>query len=231
MRNVYGRHSLALLLVFSLAVGCAQTRAPKWPTWLGGKKEEEHGPKVVTPRDKMEQLRELSAKSKKMTPELQVQVAGELAQGIAHEKDAVVRAQILRTLGHFPTEKSQSMLTAGLHDPERDVRIAACEGLGNQGGDIATQALAQTLKDDADIDVRLAAARAMGQTASAGAVPALGDALEDPDVALQHRAMASMKKVSGKDFGNDVGAWRVYAKTGHEPEQPSLVTRFLNYFR
>jgi hypothetical protein len=226
----HGKHLLALTLCIWLVGGCAQMHMPKRPTWLGGKKEEP-GPKIVTPRDKIEQLRQLSASAKKMTPELQLRISEELAQGIAHEQDPVLRAQVLRTLGHFPTEKSASMLAAGLHDHERDVRIAACEGLGRHGGQLAATELSQVLSDEADMDVRLAAARGLGATKATAAMPALGDALEDQDPAMQHRAVASLKEISGKDLGTDLGAWREFAKTGQAPEQPSFASRFLGWFR
>ncbi|MES1213123.1 MAG: HEAT repeat domain-containing protein [Singulisphaera sp.] len=203
---------------------------PQRPTWLGGKKEEP-GPKVITPKDKMEQLRELSTNSKKMTPELQLRISEELAQGIAHEQDPVLRAQVLRTLGHFPNEKAGSMLAAGLHDGERDVRIAACEGLGRHGGQLAATELARVLAEDADIDVRLAAARGLGQAKVPASMPALADALEDQDPAMQHRVIASMKQISGKDLGNDLGAWREFAKSGQTPPEPSIATRIRNWFR
>ncbi|HVU86503.1 MAG TPA: HEAT repeat domain-containing protein [Pirellulales bacterium] len=203
---------------------------PKRPTWLGGKKEEP-GPKVITPKDKMEQMRALSDNAKKMTPELQQRVSEELAQGIAHEQDPVLRAQVLRTLGHFPNEKSGAMLAAGLHDHERDVRIAACEGLGRHGGPLAATELARVLAEDADMDVRLAAARALGEAKANASLPALGDALEDQDPALQHRAMASIKQISGKDFGNDIGAYREFAKSGQAPEQPSFIARIFKRFQ
>jgi hypothetical protein len=39
----------------------------------------------------------------------------------------------------------------------------------------------------------------------------LARALEDADPAVQYRAVASLKKVSGRDLGNDVNAWREWA--------------------
>ena len=48
---------------------------------------------------------------------------------------------------------------------------------------------------------------------------------------MQHRAMASLKKVSGQDYGDDVEAWRQYAKTGQAQPQPSLVQRIFKGFR
>jgi HEAT repeat protein len=222
---------LALAGSMWLASGCAGSGKISRPQWLSFGKKEETGPKVVTPRDKMEQLRELAKRGPKMSPDLQERASNELAQGIAHEQDPILRAQILRTLASFSTEKSATILVAGLHDHERDVRIAACEALGKHGGPAAAPNLSRALAEDADLDVRLAAARGLGEAGNAAAVPSLGDALEDQDPAMQHRAMASLKKVSGQDYGDDVEAWRQYAKTGQAQPQPSLVQRIFKGFR
>ena len=231
MRTVYGRRLLAFLCGMWLVAGCASAPKAEWPTWMTfGKTKDDGRPKVVTPRDKMEQLRELTARGRKMSPELQERVSSELAQGIVNEQDPVLRAQILRTLGRYPTEKAGVILSSGLHDHDRDVRIAACEALGVRGGEASVAELARVLADDADVDVRLAAARGLSETASTQGVAALGDALEDQDPAIQRRAMASMKKLSGQDFGGDVGAWRQYAKTGQGPPPPSLAQRLRKLF-
>ncbi len=228
MRTLSGMHVLALACCVALSPGCASL---KTPSWFAKKEKPSDGPKVITPRDKMVQLRELSKNGDKLTPELRERVSSELANGIAHEQDPILRAQVLRTLGRFPSEKSLVVCTAGLHDHQRDVRIAACESLGRLGGAEATANLSRTLAEDADVDVRLAAARALGETADAKGVAALGEALQDQDPAMQHRAMASMKKISGQDFGTDVDAWREYAKTGQGPPTPTFAERFRNLFR
>ena len=230
MRTINLRPVLAVVCGVWLVAGCASASKAEWPSWMTFGKKKENGPKVVTPRDKMEQLRELSSRSKKMTPELQERVSQELAQGIAHEQDPVLRAQILRTLGHFPTERAGTILAAGLNDHERDVRIAACEALGVRGGEVSVKELSRVLTEDADIDVRLAAARSLGDTGSPQGVAALGNALDDQDPALQFRAITSMKKISGQDFGNDLDAWRQYAKTGQQGPKPSIAQRLRRLF-
>ena len=52
------------------------------------------------------------------------------------------------------------------------------------------------------------------------AIPVLARALEDGDPAVQYRAVASLKQVSGRDLGNDVNAWREWAADpeGHKAE-------------
>ena len=230
MRNLRGIPLLALACSMWLAVGCANAPKMSRPEWLSFGKKPPKDDKIVTPRDKMEQLRALAKEGPKMSPELQERVSSELAQGIAHEQDPVLRAQILRTLGHFPSEKSAGVLAAGLHDKNRDVRIAACEGLGRHKGPAAAEELSHAIADDADVDVRLAAARALGEAADPKSVAALGTALEDHNPAMQHRAMSSLKKVSGQDYGTDVEAWKEYAKSGQGPAQPTLVQRILKWF-
>jgi HEAT repeat protein len=59
--------------------------------------------------------------------------------------------------------------------------------------------------------VRLKALRELGALGSDAAVPALARALEDPDPAIQYRAVGSLKQVSGRDLGDDVNAWRAWA--------------------
>ena len=237
MRQLPGKRLLALLCCLALVPGCASTyKAPtakkSWFAWGKKKKEADVvGAKIITPRDKMLQLRYLANEGRKLSPELQERAATELCQGIARKRDPdAARRQILRTLGTLPSEKGYAVLAAGLHDHDRDVRIAACEALGKRGGPQAAQELSRTLTEDADIDVRLAAARGLGDTHATEGIHALGDRIEDQDPAMQVRAMASMKKVSGKDFGQDIDAWKQYAKTGQEPPQPSLAERFRKKF-
>ena len=58
------------------------------------------------------------------------------------------------------------------------------------------------------------AVKALGETADKAALAPLADALVDPNPAIQFRAQESLRAVSGRDYGNNVQAWREYAKTG-----------------
>ena len=58
---------------------------------------------------------------------------------------------------------------------------------------------------------RLRAVRMLGQLKDKEAIPVLAKALEDPDPAVQYRAVASLKQVSGRDLGDDVNKWRAWA--------------------
>ena len=93
---------LALAGSMWLASGCTGSGKFSRPQWLSFGKKEETGPKVVTPRDKMEQLRELAKRGPKMAPDLQEGASNELAQGIAHEQDPILRAQTCARWPAFP---------------------------------------------------------------------------------------------------------------------------------
>jgi HEAT repeat protein len=64
---------------------------------------------------------------------------------------------------------------------------------------------------DPEIDVRLRALRELGDLGDREAVPVLAKALEDSDPAVQYRAVGALKKVSGRDLGDDVNKWREWA--------------------
>ena len=136
---------------------------------------------------------------------------------LAKEQDPLLRAEIVRTMRKFPTPETLAAAQGALQDSETDVRVAACEALGRMGGAPAVTSLSETLRGDVDADVRLAAARALGDTRDPGAVVALGTALEDKDPAMQYRAVASLKTVTGKDLGNDVRPWQQFVK-GEVPQ-------------
>jgi hypothetical protein len=36
--------------------------------------------------------------------------------------------------------------------------------------------------------------------------------LDDPDPAMQYRAVMSLRQVTGQNFGNDVARWKAYVK-------------------
>ena len=99
-------------------------------------------------------------------------------------------------------------------DGHTEVRVVAAEAWGSRGGDEAIAVLAAAVADETDIDVRLAATRALGQLADPKfsdrrLVAAIQPALDNDDPALQYRAVASLRSVTGADYGNDVEAWRL----------------------
>lgn len=227
---------LLILLCSLLAAGlggCAGKtyRIGKTVIWPIGGPISDEVPGVIPTQKRIEQLRAQAATASKLAPQQQEQISVELAQRFADESDPLLRAEILRTLAKFPTSTATAKLRAALSDSDSDVRMAACQAWAQRGSPEAASVLAETLHRDSDLDVRLEAARALGKTRDPAAVAALGLALEEKDVAMQRRAVESLREVTGKDLGNDVDRWRQYVK-GEAPENPptSIAERFWRLF-
>jgi HEAT repeat protein len=229
-----------------LCLACAATTGCTWGSkngvpWWGTKEEKaaaaenlkRYGPFAF---ERIEQVKQFGEYAAKGGPEEKEKVAQRLAADIQREQDPLVRMQMVRTLAGIPNQTASGVLVAGMKDPDPEVRGAVCESWGKRlaaGGKlaappgdvaIASKLLGDSLSGDTNIDVRLAAAQALGKVKDPRSVGSLAVALKDPDPALQFRAVASLKEVSGKDFGNDVSKWQQYATTiAPPPEAPSVV--------
>lgn len=204
------------------AVGCAAAGEKTSGWWFAKKKVDPNAP--PTPSMRLKQLEELGKKSESMTPEEREEHSRLLAQAAMAEPNALIRSQMMRALGHFNTLSSSSALYTGLQDSDPDIRIACCDAWGRRGGPDAAKVLGEIISGDNDIDVRLAAVRALSKVKDQSAVNSLGLALNDPNPALQIRAVRSLEEVTGKHYGNDVMAWRTFVQGG-KPREESLVSR------
>jgi HEAT repeat protein len=178
-------------------------------------------PGITTPAEHMAELKALAKKASKATPQEQERVSQDLAHRIQSEQDPLIRQQIVKTLSNYPNPMSAAVLQAAVGDDDPDVRIAACRAWGKRKGPEAVQQLARVIASDTNVDVRLAATRALGETGQREAIAPLSEALVDKDPAMQHRAVESLRGISGQDFGNDVNAWREYAQSGRADVAPS----------
>lgn len=207
-----------LVLWALLAAGCAEMDlVPSWMPFQDQPDEDLAG--IPSPHEKIERLRKLGGSAGWANQQQKQQTSVELARSLAAEEDPTIRLEIVRALGEYPGAESDSVLEAALSDPDADVRAAACEAWGKRGDARAARLLSGILGGDIDKDVRLAAARALGRSKDPTAVAALGTALEDKDPAMQYRAVLSLRRLTGQDFGNDVNRWRQYVNSG--PPQPA----------
>jgi len=217
----------AWLLVGWTALGCHSL--PVLPFLAA---ESDQVPGVTPPAERVAKIQELGRQAASADPEEQQRVAAQLAEAIRDEEDPLIRVEIVRAMGSVKGPLAERVLQAATDDPAPEVRIAACEAWGRRGGTAAVGVLGEVLGGDLDIDVRLAAAKALGQTADPKAVAVLGRVLDDPDPALQYRAVQSLREVTGKDLGNDVRRWQQYVR-GELPAdalQPSLAERVRQWF-
>lgn len=221
--------ALGLCLTIGFSWGCMGT--PVYRMWHRSQwlQDEEIRPSLHA---RLEELESLRSRARGMSEAEQTQVAVNLARALADDPAPQYRAHAVRTLGELSVPAATEALRAAVADREPRVRIEACAAWGQRGTDEAVSILAEVLRKDTDTDVRLAAARGLENYRTPDVLPALGVALDDSDPALQHRAIRSLKVVTGKDFGNSVPAWQQYVRTGEvrDTEVPSLAERLRELF-
>jgi HEAT repeat protein len=229
----YSRGAVACcLLLATMAGGCAKNYKPAWQQnleemWTHKERDKNDG--IETPAEYTEKLIAWAEEAPKTPPEEQEKRALEMAERLGKEDDALIRARIIRTLAVYNTTTSTAMLTAAVKDRDEDVRIACCEAWGKRKGPDATRILTELLGSDTNLDVRLAASRALGETADPSCVSVLGPLLDNSDPAVQYCAVRSLKKITGKEYGDDIATWREYVKGSNPPEQ-SLASRLKSWF-
>lgn len=223
----------ALALPFSILIlagsGCAGsgTQLSFWPF-----EQKTNTSGVLSPSEQVKALRDMAKKASSRTDQEKREISVNLATLLQKEGDSLIRAEIIHALGKFPTAESLAAVRGALNDPEADVRVSACQALGNLGGPDAVVSLTEVLRGDVDADVRLAAARALGQTREQAAIAALGTALEDSDPSMQYLAVTSLKNVTGKNLGDDVRVWQQYVKgETPQPAEVSVADRMRQMFR
>jgi HEAT repeat protein len=202
------------------AVGCADLDfLPYWMPFQPPPSDKVEG--VVTPAERIAELRKLADNAGGGAEE-KAKTSAKLAAAIRKEQDPLMRMEIVRALGRYPSPEADEVLKAALSDDDPAVRQAACEAWGRRADKTAIDLLGETLRGDVNIDVRLAAAKALGSTHNPAAMKPLAEALDDANPAMQYRAMLALREATGKDLGNDVARWQQYVK-GELPEpKPSL---------
>lgn len=224
------RHRFAtawlLAAVLPAVVGCSG-----WLPWTASdkatKNAELYGPTAN------QRIKQLEAEAKQATAagsSHSVDFTRKLAEQMLAEHDARVRCEIVAIAGDFDTGSALAICKGALQDPDERVRTRACEVWRKRGGAEAVQLLANRYRADRELDVRLRAIRMLGEMENEGAIPVLAEALEDPDPAVQYRAVAALKQVSGRDLGNDVNAWREWAANPGDVEPWSIAEAWRKLF-
>lgn len=180
-----------------------------------------------TPAMRAEAISEFGMRSTGVDTPDQREITDQLARQLQVEPDPLVRQAVIRAIAEFRTPMAQQVLEAGLSDQDEMVRAKCCQALGERADAASVPSLAKALREDADHNVRIAAASALGKIKTPEAMQAVSIALEDRDPAMQYVGVQSMKSITGKNYGNDVQAWRMVAagKTPETPETPSIAER------
>ena len=199
---------LLLVVLASVCVtGCAG-----WAPWKDKEQmrrnEEKYGP---TADQRIKTLKQQVKAAKGGSSESQLVFTQELIQQMLEEHDPRVRCAILQSAVDFDTPGALAICRGGLDDPNERVRTEACRGWRKRGGEEAVKLLSARYQSDPELDVRLESLRMLGDLQEKTSIPLLAKALEDHDPAVQYRAVMALKKVSGKDLGDDVNKWREWA--------------------
>jgi hypothetical protein len=196
---------MMLAAVATCPAGCAG-----WRSWLDPKDAarlaEQYGPTANQRIAELEKRSEEAIRKGEQEP-----FGRELATLILAEHDPRVRCEIVALSGRIESPQAAGVCEGALDDPDPAVRMAACRAWAERGGERAVTLLASRVDAEQDVDVRLEAVAALGRSRSPAAIPHLARSLEDADPAVQYRAVAALRNVSGRDLGNDVNAWRTWA--------------------
>jgi len=178
-----------------------------------------------------QRIKELTAEAERAKKEggaAQQDFTAGLVKNLLDEHDPRVRVVILDVASGFDTPSAVAICKGALEDPDERVRAKACEVWGRRGGSEAVSLLAARFDADTDIDVRLKALRELGRLGDEAAIPVLARALENTDPAVQFRAVTALKKLSGRDLGDDVNLWRAWAA---DPKSPGTEWTIAEGFR
>lgn len=213
MDTFFAAHRIGAYLVVAclLAAGGCVSGKP-WTPFQDPKKaareREQYGP---TADERIKQFKADAKQAQAGSTHEQQAFTQALVAALLEEHDPRVRAEILAIAAGFDTAAATALCKGALEDPDERVRMAACSAWGKRGGPEAVQLLAARYQSDPEFDVRLRALRELGTLGDKQAIPVLARALEDSDPAVQYRAVAALKQVSGRDLGDDVNKWREWA--------------------
>lgn len=222
---VLGRSAM-LVAVLGPLCGCATL-----PPWVrGGTSSADRSKYGATADQRMSDLTEQAKAAKAGSSTRQAEFTRDLARQVVEEHDPRVRCAIVKVAAGFDTPAALSICRGALEDPDERVRVTACSAWRQRGGPEAVELLAARYHADREIDVRLRALRELGQLGDKGAIPVLARALEDPDPAVQYRAVVALRRVSGRDLGDDVNAWRAWAADPESGPEWSIAEGFRSLF-
>ena len=226
--SILSRRRIALMSVLSFAtvaaIGCqdgplyALKNANPYFTMRQWKADQQIG---VTDHQRREELMSLAESMPTLPPDRQQYWSGHLEQIFENDDSAEMRRLTILAAGKSSAPEMMALIEKGLDDDNLKVRMESCRALGNRSGDEAARLLASTVGKSQDKDVRHAAIAALAKHPGQVASDSLKLALQDRDPATQDLVIGSLRKNTGKDYGNDPEIW-VAALEGKEvPSKPS----------
>ncbi|MCM2369329.1 HEAT repeat domain-containing protein [Aporhodopirellula aestuarii] len=161
----------------------------------------------VTDHQRRQELQSLAETMPSLPPDRQQYWSGHLEQIFENDESAEMRRLAVLAAGKSSDPGVLKLIEKGLSDDVIKVRMEACRALGNRTEDDAARLLATTIGSSQDKDVRHAAIAALAQHPGQIAADSLKLALQDRDPATQSLVIGSLRRSTGKDFGNDPETW------------------------
>jgi len=137
----------------------------------------------------------------------------------SRDVDPGVRAAAIRGIANHGSPDLVPLLVEHMKDADVSVRIEAARGLQRLHNPVAVPALLDALDEEKEpeVQVRAQAAEALGQYAQNRVVDELIKALDDANLAMNQATLASLRTLTGQDFGFDRAAWAAWNASTTEP--------------
>lgn len=186
----------------------------------------------VTDHERRTQLTNLGSQIGGMPTNRQKFWSTHLDKLIDNDASPEMRRLAVRAAGNMKIDEALRLVEKGLDDDSIKVRMEGCRALGKRREEAAARLLASTAGTEADEDVRQAALEAIGNHQGKLAVDALRIALSDQNPATRDLAVQSLKRVTGKNYGDQPDVWLAALEGKPVKEQPTRIGQaILNRFK
>ncbi len=193
-------------------------------------KDREYG---VTFNDQVEEIKFLQSRLGSMDEAKKsswAEVLERLIKGdgkVQKDSSPELRTLAVQTIANIPGPATIRALNSASTDESEKVRLAACEAWRNVKGVDAKNMLMTLARNPKETpSIRRAATNALSEFSDEDVKSTLSTILDDKSPALQYQAAMSLKKITGRDYGGDIDAWREYmqGKDVPEPEKSMMAT-------
>lgn len=143
------------------------------------------------------------------------------------DADPMVRSAAIRGLANHGEPRHVAMIVPSLADANPLVRAEAARSLQRLHHEDAVAPLiaavrepdvqTRTVEAEPEAHIRAEAATALGQYAEHRVLRALIAALDDSDLAVNRAAQASLRTLTGQDFGIDRVLWQAWESSAEDP--------------
>jgi hypothetical protein len=180
--------------------------------------------KAVVYSQRVDEMRLLRRQIARMQPEEQTRWVSKLTGILQNETSPELRRESVLVLQQIMDRQDAiAAITPLIQDKNDKVRLTVAQTLGTSSSPEAASALMAMAKSDSSRVVQLAAIESLGKYPSAEVRQFLASKLEDRSPAMQYQASLALKKITGKDYGGDIDAWKRYLAGEDIPEsKPSI---------